>query len=51
MEVILGENICRVQVVNDTGDKGQWVSILNGDLVEASMVNTQTQGSIHLIDK
>jgi len=50
-EVELGVDLCAVQLVEEIGDKWNWVLILLSDLVEVSEVNTELQGAILLLHK
>src|SRR5882724_5614007 len=50
-EVELGVDLCAAQLVEEVGNKWNWVSILSSDLVEVSEVNTESQGAVLLLSK
>ena len=49
MEVKLGVDLCTAQLVEEVGDKGNWVAILLGDLVQVPEINTESQTAIFLL--
>ena len=51
MEVKLGLDLCAAQVVEEVGDKQDWVLILPCDLIEVLEVDTESQGAILLLGK
>ena len=51
MEVKLGVDLCAAKLVQEVGNKWDWVPILLSDLVEVLEVNTEFQGAIFLLDK
>jgi len=50
-EVELGVDLCAAQLVEEVGNKWNWVSILPSDLVEVSEVYTESQGAVLLLNK
>ena len=51
MEVELGVDLCTAKLVEEIGDKWNWVPILLHDLVEVSEVNTESQGAMLFLEK
>ena len=51
MEVRLGVDLRTAQLVKEVGDEWDWVPILPCDLVEASEVDTEFQGTMLLLGK
>jgi len=50
-EVNLGEETCTMEAIQEVVDAGDGVPVLDGDLVEGTVVHTQAEGSILLLHK
>ena len=48
LEIYLGVDLCLARGVQKVGDQGEWVVILFGNFIEASEVNAELEGTIHL---
>jgi hypothetical protein len=50
-EIDLGKDSCTDKLIKENIDAGQWVLILDGDGIQRSIVNTESQGLIFLLHK
>ena len=50
-EVKLSVDLCAAKLVEEVGDKWNWVPILSSNLVEVLEVHTELQGAVLLLGK